>query len=156
MIHQNFLKWKIFLFDTNDKFSEILLASNFVLSNGKHCRNRRKKLRAAHRFACRADAFRLCAGRREDRFADVSELLRLSVFASVARLSRFIFCRDFAALALEKRKDYFYFAVFSLFGVILNQLLFFQGLSLTTAVNTSLLAVTDSDLYDFHQHFDRQ
>jgi drug/metabolite transporter (DMT)-like permease len=44
-------------------------------------------------------------------------------------------------LALENTKDYLYFALFSLFGVVLNQLLFFKGLSLTTATNTSLLAV---------------
>ncbi len=55
----------------------------------------------------------------------------------------FYFLQRFrGSLALENRKDYLYFAIFSLFGVILNQLLFFRGLSLTTAVNTSLLAVT--------------
>lgn len=45
------------------------------------------------------------------------------------------------SLALEKRSHYFYFALFALFGIVLNQLLFFTGLSLTTATNTSLLAV---------------
>lgn len=44
-------------------------------------------------------------------------------------------------LQLEKKIHYLYFAVFSCFGVIFNQLLFFKGLSLTTATNTSLLAV---------------
>ncbi len=44
-------------------------------------------------------------------------------------------------LQLDKRSHYFYFALFSFFGVIFNQLLFFKGLSLTTATNTSLLAV---------------
>ena len=44
-------------------------------------------------------------------------------------------------LRLEKRSHYLYFALFSCFGVICNQLLFFKGLSLTTATNTSLLAV---------------
>jgi drug/metabolite transporter (DMT)-like permease len=44
-------------------------------------------------------------------------------------------------LRLEKRIHYLYFAAFSCFGVICNQLLFFKGLSLTTATNTSLLAV---------------
>lgn len=44
-------------------------------------------------------------------------------------------------MRLEKRIHYFYFAGFSCFGVICNQLLFFKGLSLTTATNTSLLAV---------------
>ena len=43
---------------------------------------------------------------------------------------------------LEKSSHYLQFAVFSFFGVIFNQLLFFKGLSLTTAANTSLLAVT--------------
>ncbi len=44
-------------------------------------------------------------------------------------------------LKLDETKHYFYFAVFSLLGVICNQLLFFKGLSLTTATNASLLAV---------------
>lgn len=44
-------------------------------------------------------------------------------------------------LRLDKTKHYFYFALFALFGIILNQFLFFTGLSLTTATNTSLLAV---------------
>ena len=42
---------------------------------------------------------------------------------------------------LDKRRHYLYFALFACFGVIFNQLLFFKGLSLTTATNTSLLAV---------------
>lgn len=45
------------------------------------------------------------------------------------------------SLALEDKKDYFLFALFSCFGVVFNQLFFFKGLSLTTATNTSLLAV---------------
>ena len=44
-------------------------------------------------------------------------------------------------LRLDKKVHYLYFAVFSCFGVIFNQLLFFKGLSLTTATNTSLLSV---------------
>lgn len=44
-------------------------------------------------------------------------------------------------LRLEQTTHYLYFAAFSCFGVICNQLLFFKGLSLTTATNTSLLAV---------------
>lgn len=44
-------------------------------------------------------------------------------------------------LRLEKKIHYLYFVVFACFGVIFNQLLFFKGLSLTTATNTSLLAV---------------
>ena len=44
-------------------------------------------------------------------------------------------------LHLDKKIHYLYFAVFSCFGVIFNQLLFFKGLSLTSATNTSLLAV---------------
>lgn len=45
-------------------------------------------------------------------------------------------------LRLEKTSHYFYFALYSLFGVAFNQMFFFKGLSLTTAANTSLLAVT--------------
>lgn len=44
-------------------------------------------------------------------------------------------------LKLDKTSHYFYFFIFSLFGVIFNHLLFFTGLSYTTAVNASLLAV---------------
>lgn len=42
---------------------------------------------------------------------------------------------------LRERSDYWRFAALSLFGVVLNQLFFIGGLSLTTASNTSLLAV---------------
>lgn len=45
-------------------------------------------------------------------------------------------------LRLERRSHYWHFMLFSLLGVVCNQLLFFKGLSLTTATNTSLLAVT--------------
>ncbi len=44
-------------------------------------------------------------------------------------------------LRFDKKIHYLYFALFSCFGVIFNQLLFFKGLSLTSATNTSLLAV---------------
>ncbi len=47
----------------------------------------------------------------------------------------------FSAFWLKERSDYRRFAVLSLFGVVLNQLFFIGGLSLTTASNTSLLAV---------------
>lgn len=75
-------------------------------------------------------------------------LLAFSSYAIVgvrvggAALAFYFLQRLRGSLALEHTKDYLYFAVFSLFGVILNQLLFFRGLSLTTATNTSLLAVT--------------
>ena len=45
-------------------------------------------------------------------------------------------------MKLEKTSHYFQFAVFSLFGIIFNHLLFFEGLARTTAANASLLAVT--------------
>jgi drug/metabolite transporter (DMT)-like permease len=45
-------------------------------------------------------------------------------------------------MRLERRGDYLRLALFSVFGVILNQLLFVGGLSLTTATNTSIIAVT--------------
>ncbi|MGI8812257.1 MAG: DMT family transporter [Pyrinomonadaceae bacterium] len=43
---------------------------------------------------------------------------------------------------LQHSSDYLRLAIFSLFGVVFNQLLFVGGLSLTKASNTSLLAVT--------------
>lgn len=42
---------------------------------------------------------------------------------------------------LKERQDYWRLGALSLFGVVLNQLFFISGLSLTTASNTSLLAV---------------
>lgn len=45
-------------------------------------------------------------------------------------------------LRLAERGDYWRFAVLSVFGVTLNQILFISGLSMTKASNTSLLAVT--------------
>ncbi len=56
-------------------------------------------------------------------------------------LAFMILQRIVGTLALDKRIHYLYFALFALFGIVLNQLLFFHGLSLTTATNTSLLAV---------------
>lgn len=58
-----------------------------------------------------------------------------------AALAFYVLQRTRGSLALERGKDYLFFALFSFFGVMLNQLLFFKGLSLTTATNTSLLAV---------------
>lgn len=42
---------------------------------------------------------------------------------------------------LKEKSDYWRFAGLSLFGIVINQLFFIGGLSLTTASNTSLLAV---------------
>jgi len=59
-----------------------------------------------------------------------------------AALAFYLLQRLRGNLQLEKKSHYLYFALFSCFGVVINQLLFFKGLSLTTAANTSLLAVT--------------
>lgn len=59
-----------------------------------------------------------------------------------AALAFYILQRFRGSLALDNRRDYLRFAFLAFFGVALNQLLFFKGLSLTTAVNTSLIAVT--------------
>jgi drug/metabolite transporter (DMT)-like permease len=59
-----------------------------------------------------------------------------------AALAFYVLQRFRGSLALDNRRDYLTFAWFAFFGVTLNQLLFFKGLSLTTAVNTSLIAVT--------------
>ncbi|CAN5252985.1 hypothetical protein BH10ACI1_BH10ACI1_20780 [soil metagenome] len=58
-----------------------------------------------------------------------------------AAFAFYVLQRMRGTLWLDRRKDYLLFALFSIFGVIANQLLFFKGLSLTTATNTSLLAV---------------
>jgi len=58
-----------------------------------------------------------------------------------AAIAFFLLQRLRGNLRLDKKIHYLYFAIFACFGVIFNQLLFFKGLSLTTATNTSLLAV---------------
>lgn len=45
-------------------------------------------------------------------------------------------------LALDEKKHYLQFALLGVLGISLNQMLFFEGLSRTTAVNTSLIATT--------------
>src|SRR5687767_5445792 len=55
----------------------------------------------------------------------------------VSALAFYFLQRFRGSLELDRREDYFYFAAFSLFGVVLNQLFFFKGLQLTTATNTS-------------------
>jgi len=46
------------------------------------------------------------------------------------------------SLRLDNWRHYFQFALYGAIGIALNQLLFFKGLSLTKAANTSLLSVT--------------
>ncbi len=58
-----------------------------------------------------------------------------------AALAFYFLQRFRGSLKLDRKIHYLHFALLSLFGVIFNQLLFFKGLSLTTATNTSLLAV---------------
>jgi len=43
-------------------------------------------------------------------------------------------------LALDEKRHYLHFALLGLLGISLNQMLFFEGLARTTAVNTSLIA----------------
>ena len=60
----------------------------------------------------------------------------------VGALAFYLLQRMSGGLHLDKRIHYAYFALFAVFGIILNQLFFIHGLSLTSATNTSLLAVT--------------
>lgn len=60
----------------------------------------------------------------------------------ITALVLYFFQRFRGNLRLEKSGDYWRLAILSLFGVTFNQLLFIGGLSMTKAVNTSLLAVT--------------
>lgn len=59
-----------------------------------------------------------------------------------AALAFYFLQRWIGNLRLDNWRDYLYFAGFSLIGIVCNQLFFFKGLSLTTATNTSLIAVT--------------
>jgi drug/metabolite transporter (DMT)-like permease len=59
-----------------------------------------------------------------------------------AALAFYVLQKLTGSVRLERRGDYARVAVYTLLGVVFNQLLFIKGLSLTTATNTSLLAVT--------------
>lgn len=60
----------------------------------------------------------------------------------IAALIFYVFQRTRGSLRLAERRDYLLMAAFGFLGVALNQLLFVKGLSLTTASNASLIAVT--------------
>lgn len=60
----------------------------------------------------------------------------------IAALIFYVFQRTRGSLRLAEKRDYLLMAVFGFLGVALNQLLFVKGLSLTTASNASLIAVT--------------
>ncbi len=60
----------------------------------------------------------------------------------IAALILLSFQRYRGSLALDRRSDYWKLAFFGLLGITLNQLFFVKGLSLTTASNASLIAVT--------------
>lgn len=75
-------------------------------------------------------------------------LLTIPSFAMVAfrvggAALAFVILQSFAkgGMRLDKKSHYLWFALYSLLGVVLNQMLFINGLALTTATNTSLLAV---------------
>jgi drug/metabolite transporter (DMT)-like permease len=61
---------------------------------------------------------------------------------AITALVLYIVQRSRGTLRLAFSGDYWRFALLSLFGVVLNQLLFVGGLARTKASNTSLLAVT--------------
>ncbi len=61
---------------------------------------------------------------------------------ALALIAFAIFNGSWKNVKLDDKRDYWRFAVYSLFGVTLNQLLSITGLSLTNATNASLLAIT--------------
>jgi drug/metabolite transporter (DMT)-like permease len=65
----------------------------------------------------------------------------VGIRTSITALILFVVQAFRRRLWLKERGDYLRLALLSLFGVVLNQLFFIGGLSLTTASNTSLLAV---------------
>ncbi|MBV9242310.1 MAG: DMT family transporter [Acidobacteria bacterium] len=65
----------------------------------------------------------------------------VGIRTSVTAIILFIVQAIRGRLWLKEKGDYWRLALLSLFGVVFNQLFFISGLSLTTASNTSLLAV---------------
>ncbi len=74
--------------------------------------------------------------------AVIPSLALVGFRVGITALLLFIFQLYRKRLWLQFRADYWRLAVVSIFGVVLNQILFIGGLSLTKASNTSLLAVT--------------
>jgi drug/metabolite transporter (DMT)-like permease len=58
-----------------------------------------------------------------------------------AAILLYLLQRAGGTLALERKSDYARLAFYSLLGIVLNQILYVTGLSLTKATNTALLAV---------------
>jgi drug/metabolite transporter (DMT)-like permease len=69
---------------------------------------------------------------------EVIAFLRISCTALLLAIILFFFQRE----RLQSRSHIFHFALFALFGVVANQLLFLKGLKLTKAANASLLIAT--------------
>lgn len=69
---------------------------------------------------------------------EVIAFLRISCTALLLAVILFFFKRE----RLQSLSHIFHFALFALFGVVANQLLFLKGLHLTKAVNASLLIAT--------------
>ena len=65
----------------------------------------------------------------------------VAIRTAITAIILFVFQAFRGRLWLKEKGDYMRLAVLSLFGVVFNQLFFISGLSLTTASNTSLLAV---------------
>lgn len=73
--------------------------------------------------------------------AVIPPIALVGIRTTITALILFVIQAFRGRLWLREKSDYWRFAVLSLFGVVLNQLFFIGGLSLTTASNTSLLAV---------------
>ena len=68
-------------------------------------------------------------------------LLRVIGALSLFAIAYFVFVKE-----KVERKDLFRLAICGVFGVAINQLLFFEGLNLTTPINAAIM-------YDFKSHF---
>ena len=73
--------------------------------------------------------------------AVIPAIALVGIRVAITALILFIIQAFRGRIWLKDKGDYLRFAVLSLFGVVLNQLFFVSGLSLTKASNTSLLAV---------------
>jgi len=73
---------------------------------------------------------------------EVPAVALVGVRVVIAALILFAFQAFRKRIWLQNRKDYLRLAILGFFGVVLNQLLFIGGLSLTKASNVSLLVIT--------------
>ncbi len=73
---------------------------------------------------------------------EISPMALVLIRVSTSAVILFIIHRIFIKEKIQQSRDYWSFALFSIFGIVINQVLFLKGLSMTTAINATVLVTT--------------